>query len=297
MGNPRRIGRAGVDPGLRAGLGGFAFALALGVGVGLTLGLINAPPAWAQLVDCPEIRDNAAAFKVILDEPAFARKELESDDELQRIKARLSFTVHNQLQALGMEMRQAAQPAVVLLPVSCRGRHPLDASDFDSNRSQSLTANKVVLEVWALLDGNRQGDKVEAREARIGYAVPPLRFYEPNAVELPGFYLLRYPRSGTDLTGILDGLPELSAYATLGLGLKAAKARDYDLAVQYLKKAEALLAPAAGPGSDAVAAQQQRALVGYVKKRTCETVKAALADAEYKGGLTLIYSGSRRPCP
>jgi hypothetical protein len=258
-------------------------------------GILLAPAARAELVDCPAIRDNATAFKVILDEPAFTQKSLETDDELQRIKARLSFTVNNQLQALGMEMRQAAQSAVLLLSVSCRGRHPADASEFDRNRSQDLTASKVVLEVWALLDGSRQGDKVTSREAQIGYAVPPLRYYEAGAVELPGFYLLRYPRTGTDLIGILDGLPELSAYATLGLGLKAAKARDYDVAVQYLKKAEALFGPATGTGTD-LATLQKRALVDYVKRKSCETVQAALADTSYRGGLTLAYAG-RRPCP
>lgn len=153
-----------------------------------------------------------------------------------------------------------------------------------------------MLEVWATLDGTRQGDKVQDREARIGYAVPPLRLYERGAVDLPGFYLLRYPRPGADLAGILGGLPELSAYATLGLGLKAAKAQDYDVAVQYLKKAEALLSRTAGSGTDPDAVSQ-RALVEYARKKTCETVNAALADPGYKGGLTLVYAGGRRPCP
>jgi hypothetical protein len=247
-------------------------------------------------VDCPEIRNSPSLFKVIFDEPAYASAGLDSDGELQKIKTRLLFAVDGQLQELGMEMRQATQPPVQLLSVSCQGRHPKGASDFDRDRSQNLTASKVVLEVWATLDGTRQGDKVQDREARIGYVVPPLRFYEAGAAELPGFYLLRYPRPGTDLTGILGGLPELSAYATLGLGLKAAKAQDYDVAVQYLKKAEALLGRTAGAGTDPDAVNQ-RALIEYAKKKTCETVRAALADPGYKGGLTLVYAGGKRPCP
>ena len=194
-----------------------------------------------------------------------------------------------------MEMRQAAQTPVQLLTVYCPGRHPRGESDFDHDRSQDLTASRVVLEVWATLDGRPQGNSVLDREARIGYAVPPLRFYESGAGDLPGFYLLRYPRSGADLAGILGGLPELSAYATLGLGLKAAKAQDYDIAVQYLRKAEALLSRTAGPGPglDAV---NQRVLLEYARKKICETVKVALDDPGYKGGLKLVYAGNKRPC-
>jgi len=258
--------------------------------------LALAPPARAQLVDCPEIRRNSSVFKVIFDDPAFARQGLDSDGDLQNIKARLIFTVNGQLQELGMEMRQAAQPPIQLLPVSCPGRHPRGETDFDRDRSQDLTASKVVLEVWATLDGRQQGNGVLDREARIGYALPPLRFYENSAGSLPGFYLLRYPRSGADLAGILGGLPELSAYATLGLGLKAAKAQDYDVAVQSLRKAEALLSRTAGsgPGLDDV---NQRALLDYARKKICETVKAALDDPGYQGGLKLVYAGNKRPCP
>jgi len=259
------------------------------------LALAFTPPARAQIVDCPEIRGNSSLFKVVLDETAYARTGLDSDGDLQNIKAQLLFTVDGQLQELGMEMRQATQPPVQLLSVFCPGRHPRGASDFDHDRSQSLTANKVVLEVWATLDATRQGDKVGDRQARIGYAIPPLRFYESGAVDLPGLYLLRYPRSGADLVGILGGLPELSAYATLGLGLRAARAQDYDVAVQYLKKAEALLSRIAGAGTD-LNAVNHRALVEYAKKRTCETVKAALADPGYRGGLTLAYA-RKSPCP
>jgi hypothetical protein len=265
-------------------------ALALGC-----LAWAAAPAARAQLVDCPEIRGNAAAWKVIFDEPAFTSPDLAADDELQKVRNRLYFTVDNQLQALSLEMQSAAQPPVVLLPVSCRGRRPRDASDFTSSRSQDLTANRVVLEVWALLDGTRQGDRIADREAQIGYVMPPLRYYEPGSVALPGFYRLRYPRAGAGLAGILEGLPEIPAYATLGLGLRAAKAREYDLAVQFLKRAEALLGRSAGLGTD-LTAIQQRALLDYAKRKSCETVTAALADPDYKGGLKLAYAG-RRPCP
>jgi hypothetical protein len=270
-----------------------AVARAAAAAIGWAIALVV--PAGAQLVDCPGIRNNPSTFKVIFDDPAYARQGLDADGELQTIKARLQFAVDGQLQALGMEMRQAAQPAAQLLSVSCPGRHPRGESDFDLDRSQDLTASKVVLEVWATLDGRSQGNNLQDREARIGYALPPLRFYERGAPGLPGFYQLRYPRPGADLSGILTGLPEISAYATLGLGLKAAKAQDYDLAVQYLKKAEALLA-AAGPNPDPDAANR-RALVDYAKRKSCETVRAALADPGYAGGLKIAYAGARRPCP
>ena len=263
--------------------------------IGLAVALSLAAPAGAQLVDCPGIRNNPSTFKVIFDDPAYARQGLDADGELQTIKAHLQFAVDGQLQALGLEMRQAAQPAAQLLAVSCPGRRPRGESDFDLDRSQDLTASKVVLEVWATLDARAQGNAIKDREARIGYALPPLRYYDPGAAGLPGFYQLRYPRPGADLSGILAGLPEISAYATLGLGLKAAKAQDYDVAVQYLKKAEALLA-AAGPQPDPDAASR-RALVDYAKRKSCETVRAALADPGYSGGLKIAYAGARRPCP
>lgn len=259
------------------------------------LGLAFVAPAGAQLVDCPGIRNNPSTFKIIFDDPSFARPGLEADSDLQTLKARLLFTVDGQLQSLAAELREAAQPAAQLVRVPCPGRHPRGESDFDLDRSQDLTASKVVLEVWATLDGRAQGNNLQDREARIGYALPPLRFYERGAPGLPGFYQLRYPRPGADLSGILTGLPEISAYATLGLGLKAAKAQDYDLAVQYLKKAEALLA-AAGSSPDPDAANR-RALVDYAKRKSCETVRAALADPGYAGGLKIAYAGARRPCP
>ena len=261
--------------------------------------LVMAPlAARAQLVDCPAIR-YASSYKVVMDDLFFAKPAMETDADLRLLMDRLRFIVNNRLTGLALEMRGATHQSIPLSLVSCPGRHPLDASEFDHDRSQDLTDSKVVLEVWGTLDGVVQGGRIDAREARVGYAVLPLRFYEFGAVDLPGIYVLRYPRSGTapagDLSVLFEQLPELDAYAALGVGLKAAKAKDFDLAVQFLKKSEALLG-SVPKGASTLDATLQQALVDYVRKKTCETIKAALDYPPYQGGLRLVYA-ARKPCP
>jgi hypothetical protein len=256
-----------------------------------------APAARAQLVDCAAIR-YASSYKIVIDDLFFAKPALDADADLKLVMDRLRFTVNNQLTALALQMRDATHQSTPLSLVSCPGRHPLDASEFDRDRAQDLTDSKVVLEVWGTLDGSVRDGKVDAREARVGYAVMPLRFYEFGAVDLPGVYVLRYPRSGGapagGFTGLLEQLPELDAYAALGVGLKAAKAKDFDLAVQFLKRAEALLG-SVPKGASTLDAALQQALAKYVQKKTCETIEAALAYPAYQGGLRLVYA-TRKPC-
>jgi hypothetical protein len=114
--------------------------------------------------------------------------------------------------------------------------------------------------------------------------MPPVQHYFDQA-DAPPLHLLSYPKTGAaGSIAELENLPELPAFALVGLATKAAKANRYDLAVWAFTRAEAGIADAklAGPNP------RLDALLGYVKRAACETRSSARKDPGYRGPLTLV---------
>jgi hypothetical protein len=106
--------------------------------------------------------------------------------------------------------------------------------------------------------------------------------YLPGQAAL-GRFSVQYPKNGGDVTGTLR-LPEASAFALVGLGLKAFKAKNYDLATWAFGRSEASIKQAQDFGGTA----ELGMLLDYVKVAACEVRETARGDStNYAGPISL----------
>ncbi len=180
--------------------------------------------------------------------------------------------------------------------VRCTKRHPESTSEFRKPLVQDLTARRVMLEVWGTtVEVDDGGQKVH--EASIGYALVPIRFYEFDAPEPPGAFLVsrraKSVSSPADLLQLVDQAGTLAAYSAVAAGTKLLRDADYDGARAQLCKAESLLraitpAPAAGsPDAE---------LLAYASRLAADAVAQARADANYQGRLKALPDAATRQC-
>ena len=112
--------------------------------------------------------------------------------------------------------------------------------------------------------------------------IPPVVHYLPNGAAL-GRFSVQYPKNGGDPAAALQKLPEASAFAMVGLGLKAFKANKYDLATWAFGRSEASIRQAQEFGGTA----ELGSLLKYVQHAACEVREKARGDANYGGPLLL----------
>jgi hypothetical protein len=169
--------------------------------------------------------------------------------------------------------------------ITCAGRKPsVNGSEFTDRRVETLSDQRVVLELWGTLIENAGPAGGSAPHAIIGYIVPPLKHFHPNG-SLASIHLVRYPKSAaTDPAQELQKLSEASAFALLGLALKAQRSRKYDLAVWALTRSEGQIHDAEVAEGLPFAARMRE----YLQRSACETGEAARADSSYQGALRLL---------
>jgi hypothetical protein len=244
---------------------------------------LNGKPVQAQLVDCRGM--SAEGYKVLLDEFQI-NAVLKSDRDLPAFLNSLKFTLETKLEALRLENETAD-----LTVVPCKGRRPA-GTEFDVRVVDALNSRGVLLEVWGTLDATVENQEIRAREAVIGYMLVPVRHYEhyerasPN---VPGLYTVRYAmRSPGPVKEMFEQGGEFDAFAAVAVGVKSLKVGSYDMALQYLCKAEILLDQAARARGVPTPDRKQKALMEYAKTVARDCVKAAQEDKKYKGGITLL---------
>jgi len=117
----------------------------------------------------------------------------------------------------------------------------------------------------------------------VGYVIPPVQQYILPSVVRP-LQVIQYPKPGGGAREELENFPELSAFALVGLGTKAARASRYDLAVWAFSRAETGISDAklGGPSP------YLDALLSYVRTASCQTRAKAQADTNYQGALRLV---------
>lgn len=250
----------------------------------LTLAAFGA--AHADLKNCDTLSDNPGDYKVVLDDFSFASPAAQANTQLAALGETLQFNFAGQLDALRASARQLDRNLQVPMRlVFCTGRQPsLDGSDFTAARAEQLSDERVVVEMWGKLDLSAVAGGAPSPTARIGYVIPPVQHYVDEA-DAPPVHVMAYPKTGAvGSIAELENLPELPAFALVGLGTKAAKANRYDLAVWAFTRAEAGIADAKLAGAN----PRLEALLAYVKRAACETRATARKDANYRGPLTLV---------
>jgi hypothetical protein len=222
----------------------------------------------------------------VLDDFAFASAAAQANAGLAALRDTLQFNFAGQLDVLRAAARQLDRNMQVPMRlVFCAGRQPsLDGSDFTAARAEQLSDERVVVEMWGKLDLSAVAGGTPAPTARIGYVIPPVQHYVDEA-DAPPVHVLAYPKTGAaGSIAELENLPELQAFALVGLGTKASRANRYDLAVWAFNRAEAGIADAKLAGVN----PRLDALLTYVKRAACETRTSARKDPDYKGPLTLV---------
>jgi hypothetical protein len=247
--------------------------------------LLSAPTAHAALINCANLNLNPGDYKVVLDEFGFASVSAKNNADLAALKERLQFSLNGQLDALKASAKKLNQNLQVPLRiVTCVGRQPSPNGDeFTDELAEHLSDERVVVEMWGTLDLKTVAGANASPRAMIGYAIPPVQRYAEN--EVPAIQVLVYPKKGSALSAEeLENLPELAAFALVGLGTKASRASHYDLAVWAFSRAEAGILDAQLGGST----DQLDALLVYVKNAACTTRSRARTDQAYSGPLKLL---------
>lgn len=247
--------------------------------------LVN-PTAHAALTNCANLQLNPGDYKVVLDDFAYASQAAMNNADLVALKDRLQFNFNGQLQALRASAKKLNQNLQVPLRiVSCVGRQPsLNGEEFTDELAGRLSDNRVVVEVWGTLDIRAIAGASTVPRAMIGYAIPPVQHYVSDN-EVQAIHVLVYPKvGGTQSMDELENLPELYAFALVGLGTKAARASRYDLAVWAFTRAEAGILDAQLGG----ASEQLDELLAYVQRTACTTRARAQSDQSYTGSLKLL---------
>ncbi|HEX7114707.1 MAG TPA: hypothetical protein VF193_06215 [Steroidobacter sp.] len=243
-------------------------------------------PAKADLTNCASLNANPGDYKVVLDDFAFSSSAAQQNADLAALRERLQFNFTGQLDFLEASARQLDRSLnVPMRLVFCRGRQPsLDGSEFTDLLAERLSDERVVVEMWGRLDLRTSEDGTPTPVARIGYVIPPVQHYADDH-EAPPLHLLAYPKSAeARFLEELENLPELPAFALVGLGTKAAKANLYDLAVWAFTRAQAGILDAQVAGAN----PRLELLLAYVKRSACQTRQRAKRDAAYEGPLKLV---------
>jgi hypothetical protein len=241
--------------------------------------------AHAALTNCSNLNLNPGDYKVVLDELAFGSQLAKNNADLAALKERLQFNLNGQLDALKASAKKLNQNLQVpLRVVTCVGRQPsLNGDEFTDELAEHLSDERVVVEMWGTLDLKIVSGANASPRAMIGYVIPPVQRYVAN--EAPAIQVLVYPKSGNVRSAEeLENLPELSAFALVGLGTKATRASHYDLAVWAFTRAESGILDAQLGGST----EQLDALLAYVRHAACTTRARARTDQNYSGSLKLL---------
>jgi hypothetical protein len=251
----------------------------------LVLMLAGIGAAHAELRNC-DLEANPGDYKVVLDDLAFASAAAQADSKLVGLREALQFSFDTEL----IKLRAAAAKMhrdmkVPMRLVFCAGRQPsLDGSDFTPARAERLSDERVVVEMWGRLDLSATAGGTPARIARIGYVMPPVQHYIDEE-DAPPLHLFAYPKAGAaGSIADLENLSELQAFALVGLGTKAFRAKHYDLASWAFNEAEQGITNATVGGAN----PRLQALFVYVKRARCESQSSARKDHDYVGSLWLV---------
>jgi hypothetical protein len=220
-----------------------------------------------------------AAYKIFFD-PVRPFDTDSPPGGVKRLRGYLSTSLKRHLESLRVERPE-------LLPVPCALRAP-ESSDFDSNQVEWLNNRKVVMELWGTIDdaGKKKYD------ANVNVAVIPASVVTLAKSNPPVIFTLtqRVRESATpdELLDVFKEYRQVSAYALIGVGLRAKEEPNWDSAYDYLCKGKAELQPLARP--------QDQAFLQYVTVQVDQVVRGAQNDPKYVGTFKLLPSNAIGDC-
>jgi len=229
---------------------------------------------YAQITPCTKVTQ-VEGLKVMLDEIYFLAAPGSQPSSLSM--QALAWKVSCQIRALKTELG-ASTDRFELVP--CLGRKPASESDFTRDQVSQLNAQRVVLEVWGLLQTPASASPQSSPQALVGFAIIPLRFYEhfeTNTADMPGVYMAEFPFDITKPETLLQQSSDFKTYFTIGIGLKFFKEKIYNSALKSFCQAQHTLQPGGIKPTD----PDKIALLDYVLKMT----KTVVDDAR-KGPVT-----------
>jgi hypothetical protein len=188
------------------------------------------------------------------------------------LKQRLENALDSQLFKALQDFDDAKLPRATLL--ACENSRPGDG-DYGRQELEHLNRNNALLEIW----GNVVADAGQpAYDARIAYALIPVRFYTPPPGDRAAIqresYRINQPASHERLRAQFD-VNVLKAYMFATLGSKALRDKKYDDAFGRFCGADRLLrqVKSADPSGG------RAALTDYVRARAAETLQLAPANS------------------
>ncbi|MGH6879419.1 hypothetical protein [Hypericibacter sp.] len=258
--------------------------------VGATL--LGASSASATMKGCDT--GGVSGFKVLLSDVSVAGVQADPD----KLSDALYFVLDSKLQSLAN-----AGPRASAQIVRCPGRQPrITGQDYTTSLVKALNTDDVLLDMWGSIAA-RQGSGQPQEDVWVAYYLIPLANYDPNAAVKPLQHANVSNPVGplsdpvADVLAMLDQGPGFEAYASIVLGMKLAKNRDYDDARYALCAARARLSALNGNG--AAPNSDLTALSGYVGDKLQQNYDAAIHDGHYNGAMKQFGDllGKPNECP
>ncbi|WP_457393653.1 hypothetical protein [Roseateles sp. P5_E1] len=253
------------------------------------LALLFCAQAQAAVVNCAPA---SGRFTVLLSEPSGAA--MPDRAAIDRFLNKLQFELDQERDEHWIN--PGATPVAFR---ACPKRAPaLDGSEFSAEVVEQLNDQRVLLEVWGVVD--RDGTP-PVLSAQINYLLVPLRFAADQRETVPtGLQRLRYPEVGAaptqDAVQLISKPLDLDAFVASALGLKLLREHAYEPAYANLCRASSLLGamlkrPLAGRSKTDLAA-----LRDFVRGSASRVLHDALADAAYPKTGPLRLQQAAQPC-
>lgn len=254
----------------------------------LTL-LLGATGAQAAVVNCAPA---PGRFTVLLSEPSGGA--MPDRAAIERFLTKLQFELDQE-----RDERWINPGATPVAFRACPRRAPaLDGSEFSPELIEQLYDQRVLLEVWGVVD--REGTP-PVLNAQINYLLVPLRLAADKRETVPaGLQRLRYPEAGAvptqDAVQLIARPLDLDAFIASALGLKLLRERSYEPAHANLCRAASLLAAMLTRTITGRSRTELTALHAFVQDSAARTLREALADAAYPRTGLLRLQDPAQPC-
>jgi len=200
--------------------------------------------------------------------------------------AALSVQLESALRKWSLESRDmygggpGAPELVRIRALRCERRQPSGRASFTAPMVRELNSAQVVLEVWAQTQAQAAGKL----RAIVGYALVPVRHYEPDSEYGVIMMEREIPHAKTpeQLLELLEQSGQMAVYAELSSGLRLLNAEDFSKARTQLCSAIARL-QRGGEGKTAGEKADRESLKLYLQTLSVETVKRAQAKGQLRG--------------
>ena len=251
--------------------------------------LLLAASTQAAVVSCAPA---PGRFTVLLSEPSGAA--LPDRPAIESFLTKLQFELDQE-----RDERWINPGATPVAFRACLKRAPaLDGSEFSAEVVEQLNDQRVLLEVWGVVE--RDGTP-PALNAQINYLLVPLRFAADQRETVPaGLQRLRYPEAGAaptqDAVQLVSRPLDLDAFIATSLGLKLLRERAYEPAHANLCRASSLLGAMLKRPITGRSKTELTALHGFVQDSAARTLREALADAAYPKAGLLRLQNAAQPC-